>query len=249
MNWELENYIAAVQAASQSAEAVDWDSLLKYAATFFAGLLTPTIMEFIKSWLSVRDSERAIKRDLIAKLKVSMGHLHAVEKLLQRALHTGPAEILSEVKMDQAQVNAWRAMQSFDLQPVYGLIEHITRLDLRQSSKSSAGQVLTEKLLLVLSAMKHVQTIEPSAAQNSSEKNPKYTIPRSDLQLVTLARDQLWELQLFIIERYAKILNITNPIDFGDVDLSQWEFETTNLLLELKQMSARDKIARTQARE
>lgn len=187
------------------------DEFLQACVAVSIGFIASPLVEILKSRLSERGSERTIKRDLVATLRVVVGFFDAFEEQLNSAI--GPA-IRQRITMDALQARSWEALQSFDLQPVHGLIEQITRLDIRQSSSSGAGQVLTKKMLIALYGLEQIKSITPVQLRTGGlprEENPnlqQFALREGDEALVGQARESLTNLRQFIVGPYAEILSM-----------------------------------------
>ncbi|TBD81032.1 hypothetical protein [Rhizobium ruizarguesonis] len=198
--------------------------LFKYASAIGIGIIANPLLEVLKTWLSARSGARTNKSDLLAKLKVALGYFDAYAELLDRAVGAHPAS----ATLREPEMRALVSMRAFDLQPIHDLIEHITRLDLRQSSHSGAGQALTKKCLMLIYAFQHLKTINlvrcrPLLSTAPPIEPPEFAIRDGEIKLIEEAREQHDELKMFVMGPYAEILEIDPNTSAVDLKITTWE--------------------------
>lgn len=205
----------------------DWfEDLGSFSAVFAAGLtglVASPILELLRSRISERSSKRKLREETVQKLRIAVGYLDAIEELVdrtfgERSTHLDGFSATGSV--------SWASVKAFDLTAVYKLIEDITRLDVKQSASSAAGQSLTRRLLITLSAFEKVKTFEPLPVRNSlkslsgdREYSRKFALTEDDQIALTFALDSLAHLKFFLLDIYAPRLGISGLTFSADSEI------------------------------
>ncbi|MBY5363695.1 hypothetical protein HFO97_27895 [Rhizobium leguminosarum] len=210
-------------------EAASWGEYLKILLAMLAGLIAQPFIEYVKARISARSGALSSKGDLIAKLRVAMGYFDAYAELVDKAFGSHP----QSRTLHAPEMRALELMRAFDFQPVHGLIEQITKLNLRQSSSSGAGQVVTTKCLLLIYAFEQIKAISlhrcRSPLMNAPPtEQPEFVLRDGEEGLIEDARERHRELQMFIMQPYTKLLGMKKNL-LVDFDLTAWNVAYQNI--------------------
>ncbi|MBY5413623.1 hypothetical protein HFO98_35775 [Rhizobium leguminosarum] len=185
-------------------------------AALLVGFIANPMLEWLKSLLVARSASRTARADLVAKLRLTLGYFDAYAELVNTAFGPYPKEAV----LGPFEMRAFRSMGAFNLQPVHDLIEQITKLGLRESTISGAGQALTRKVLLLFYAFEQLKSVSLKQGQTSE----LFVLQTGDNDLISQARDGHSELIAFVMEPLADVLGVdmTSVIDYA---IQRWEMD------------------------
>lgn len=133
-------------------------AMLGGAASFLVGFIASPAMELFKARLLGKSLRSERKRELVAKLRMTLGHMDAFGDHIRRAVPHAPSNTI----MGPDELAEWKEVQAFSLEAVRQYTGDLTRLELEVSATSGVGQSLVKRILLFCSAAEQVKRLEPA---------------------------------------------------------------------------------------